>query len=95
MVCQDDQMCAGLKAGIDGAIYGVQDLWDKKLTTEDWGFLLVDANNAFNEINRVEMLWMVRHLWPSGACFVFNCYFHWSLLVLRNRNETDSFLHSK
>ena len=24
MVCQDDQTCSGLKAGIDGAIHGVQ-----------------------------------------------------------------------
>ena len=37
-VCQNDQLRAELKAGIDGAIQGVQDIWDKKLTTEDWGF---------------------------------------------------------
>ena len=74
MACQDDQLSAGIKAGIDGAIHGVQDLWDEKSTTEEWGFLIVDANNAFNKINRVGMLWTVRHLWPSGARFVFNCY---------------------
>ena len=28
MECQDDPLCAGLKAGINGAIHGVQDLWD-------------------------------------------------------------------
>ena len=41
------------------------------------------------------MLWTVRHVWPSGACFVFNCYRHWSSLVLRNGNGTTIFLHSK
>ena len=41
------------------------------------------------------MLWKVRHLWPSGARFVFNCYCHWSSLVLRNRNGAASFLHSR
>ena len=51
MACQYDQLCAGLKAGIDGATHGVQALWDKKSTMEEWGVLLVDANNAFNEIN--------------------------------------------
>ena len=95
MTCQGDQLCAGLKAGIDGVIHGVQALWDENSTTENWGFLLVDAKNAFNEINRVGMLWKVRHLWPSGARFFFNCYRHWSSLVLRNRNGTASFLHSK
>ena len=51
MACQDDQLCAGLKAGIDDAIHGVQDLWDKNPFTEECFFKLVDANNAFNEIN--------------------------------------------
>ena len=29
MACQDDQLCAGLKAGIDGVVHGVQNIWDK------------------------------------------------------------------
>ena len=81
MVCQDDLLCAGLKAGIDSAIHGVQALWDEKLSTEEWGFIFVDAKNAFNEINQVGMLWTVLHVWPPGARFVFNCYHHWSSLV--------------
>ena len=35
IACQDDQLCAGLKARIDGAVQGVQAIQDKKLTTED------------------------------------------------------------
>ena len=95
MACQDDHMRAGLKAGINGAIHGVQALWDENSTTENWGSLLVDANNVFDEIHRVGMLWTVRHLWMYGARFVFNCYRHWSSLVLQNKNGTASFLHSK
>ena len=53
MVCQDDPLCAGLKSGIDGAIHGVQALWDENSSTEDWGFLLVDAKNTFNDNNHV------------------------------------------
>ena len=60
MKCQGDHMCAGLKAGIDGVIHGVQALYDENSTLEDWEFFLVDAKNAFNEINRVGMLWTVR-----------------------------------
>ena len=38
--CQDDQLCAGLKAGIDGDVHGVQNIWDANSSTEDWGFML-------------------------------------------------------
>ena len=34
-VCQDDYMCAGLKAVIDDSVHGVQSIWDENLTTED------------------------------------------------------------
>ena len=44
MACQDDHLCAGLKEGINGVIHGVQALWDKNLSAEEWGFFLVDAN---------------------------------------------------
>ena len=56
-------------------------------------FLLVDTENAFNEINWVGMLWTVQYLWLSGAYLVFNWYRHWSSLVLRNRNRTTSIIH--
>ena len=48
MACKDNQLCAGPKVGIDGAVHEVQAIWDEKLTTEDWGFLIVDAKNTFN-----------------------------------------------
>ena len=48
----------------------------------------------FNDFNQVGMLWTVRHLWPTGAHFIFNCYSNWLSLVLQNRNGTASILHS-
>ena len=95
MACQDDQLCSGIKAGINGVVHGVQALWDKNLSTEEWIFFLVEEESAFNEINLVGMLWTVRHLWPSGARFVFNCYGHWSSLVFRNGNGTAIIIHSR
>ena len=56
IVCQDDQLCTVIKARIYEAIHGVQALWDKNSSTEEWYFLLDDAKNAFNKINRVGML---------------------------------------
>ena len=94
MACQDDQLCVRHKVIIDGSVHGVQYIWDKTLTTEYWEFLLVDANNVFNEINRIVMLWTVHHLWLSIARFLFNCYHHWSSLVFWNMNGTDSFVRS-
>ena len=35
---QDDHLCARFKAVIEGAIHGVQYLWDKNVSTEEWGF---------------------------------------------------------
>ena len=31
--CQDDQIYAGLKAGIDGGVHGAQSVWDTNLST--------------------------------------------------------------
>ena len=42
------------------------------------------------------MLWAVRHEWPGGAQFTFNCYRHWDTLVVRNTSDgSGHFLHSK
>ena len=60
-VCGSDQLCAGLSAGIEGAIYGMSQLWEESEALHNCGFLLVDAGNAFNELNRINMLWTVRH----------------------------------
>ena len=37
---------------------------------------------------------MVRHLLPSGARFIFNCYCHHSSLVLRYGDGADNIIHS-
>ena len=70
-------------------------MWELHSMEEEWGFLLIDASNAFNEQNQTQMLWMVRHEWPSGARFTFNCYKHWGGLVVRSNNGTGVFMFSK
>ena len=45
-VFQDDQLCAGLKARIDGDVHGVKYLWDANSSTENWGFLLVNKKTC-------------------------------------------------
>ena len=48
---------------------------------------LVEACNGFNELIRLAMLWTLRHCWPAGARFAFNCYRHWAQLLLRQSGE--------
>eukprot|EP00957_Ditylum_brightwellii_P074597 5668379-Ditylum_brightwellii.AAC.1 len=62
-------------------------LWAEHGDEENWGILLMDAKNAFNQINRRVMLWEVRHLWAAGSRFAFNTYRHWWKLVLRGQDE--------
>ena len=75
-------------------VHRVKYIWDANSTKENWGFLLVDEKNVFNGINRIRMLWTVRHLWSFGSHFVFNCYHRNSLIVLRNRDGTSNILQS-
>jgi predicted NBD/HSP70 family sugar kinase len=60
--CGVDQLCEGLEAGIEGGIHVMRSLWKAhEEEAGEIGFLLVDARNAFNEGNRMAMLWTVRH----------------------------------
>ena len=70
--CSTLQLAGGVEVGIEGDIHAMRVLWEEQKTEEDWGFLIIDALNAFNEENRTAMIWAVRHEWPSGAQFTFN-----------------------
>ena len=41
------------------------------------------------------MLWTIRHEWPAGARFAFNCYRHWATLVIRGKQGTCVVIFSK
>ena len=94
--CGTDQLAGGVEAGIEGDIHAARLQWAQHSDEEDWGFLLIDARNAFNEENRKAMLWDVRYEWPRGARFTYNCYRHWATLIVRNTEDgSGHFLHSK
>ena len=59
--CGTDQLACGVEAGIEGAIHAAHLQWAQHSQEEDWGFLLIDARNTFNEEKRTAMLWAVRH----------------------------------
>ena len=70
--CGTEQLCGGLDAGIEGGVQVVRLLWQQYSQEEEWGLLLIDARNAFNEENHAAIMLEVCYEWPSGARLSFN-----------------------
>ena len=51
---------------------------------EPSGPILAGAHKGFNKLSHLEILWTVRHRWPAGARFAFNCYRRWAQLLFRH-----------
>ena len=51
-----NQLCAGLKAGVDGAVHVISAVWAEMVQDELNGFLVIEAENTFNFFSRVNML---------------------------------------
>ena len=68
-----------------------------RLTQEDLtgDTTTVDAHNGFNDLIHLEMLWTVRHQWPEGVWFNFNCYKNWAQLLLRQLGKEPIIILSK
>ena len=65
--------------GKEGGKGASKELGELEFLTEDTepsGTTLVDARNGSNELSRLVMMCTVRHHWPAGARFAFNCYRH-------------------
>ena len=65
------QMCSGQNSGSEAAIHAVRELFDNEAAE---AVLLVDAANAFNNINRNALLNNIRIICPNISQYVINCY---------------------
>jgi len=92
--CGTDQLCVGLKSGIEGGVHAATQFWKKMAEDPGFGIVLVDIIYAFNEIHRVMIIEAVCHEWAIGLHFVFNCYHHDALLVVNSHVGAHFFLCS-
>ena len=65
------QVCVGQEAGTEAAIRAMYDISNDEHSEE---VVLVDAENAFNSINRNVMLHNISLLCPTISTYVSNCY---------------------
>ena len=65
------QLCAGQPAGSEAAIHAMSSIFQD--TSSD-AVLLIDAKNAFNQLNRSVALHNIRMLCPAIAPYVINTY---------------------
>ena len=84
--CSTDQIACGLKAGVEGAIHALCDVFDDN-KEDGCGMLLMDASNAFNSLNRETVLWNARILWPRCSRFLFNTYRGFTSLFVAAADE--------
>jgi len=78
------QMCAGQEGGCEAAIHAIKQAFDSD-TSE--AVLLVDANNAFNLLNREAALNNIKVSCPSIGNFLNNSYQTPSALNIQNSSE--------
>ena len=81
------QLCAGHTAGCEAAVHAMTDLFEEE---ENDALLLVDAENAFNSINRKVLLHNIQYLCPNMATYIRNCYWRPSRLFVTGGAELKS-----
>ena len=65
------QPCGGREGGCEAAVHAMKDIFNAQSTD---AVLLVDADNAFNSLNRAVLLPFVYYLCPHMAIYIRNCY---------------------
>ena len=79
-VCGPLQTCTGIKSGVEAAIHAMREAF---LKDDCEGMLLVDAENAFNSVNREVALNNVKSVCPPFFQFLKNMYQEPSKLIVQ------------
>jgi hypothetical protein len=81
------QTCAGQESGSEASIHAMNEIFNENDTE---AVLLVDAENAFNSINRQTLLHNIEYICPSIASFIYNCYIIPARLFIMGGKELKS-----
>ena len=72
--CGADQLASGIPAGVEAGITYMRTKWEDFADDDDFGCMQFDAENGFCMMNRLHLLWTIRHRWCSAYHFSHNCY---------------------
>ena len=82
------QLCVGWEGGAEAGVHAIRQMFSED---ETHGIIQVDAENAFNFINRKVLLHNVEVLCPEISVFVGNCYAEPARLFVGAGTELKSF----
>ena len=80
------QTCVGFKGDIEASIHVTREMWEEPETE---GVLLVDADNAFNRVNRELAVHNIRETCPPFHKYLSNTYQKPARLVVNDGYTTD------
>ncbi len=78
------QVCAGLPGGVEAAIHAMRRIYEDPETE---AILLVDAENAFNSLNRNVALHNIQRTCPEFSTYIINTYRKPAKLLIANSDE--------
>ena len=78
------QVCAGLAGGVEAAVHALRRIFND---TETDAVILVDADNAFNRLNRQTALHNIQYTCPEMAAYIINTYREPAKLIISNSDE--------
>ena len=83
------QTCAGLESGIEASIHAMRKIFEKEETE---AVLLVDAENAFNNLNRKAALHNIKEICPPFFRYLSNTYQTPSKMIINDQVKVDHVL---
>jgi hypothetical protein len=78
------QLCAGQSAGVEAGIHAMRKMFE----SDSEGALFIDAENAFNKVNRAASLHNVQYLCPPLKYILANFYRKPSRIFLKSNDQT-------